>query len=638
MSAGVSEQRVKGQGNQVNGQKDRRNVKEQGTHENWHTHVQQQPSFNNVIPTEQYYQYQNVVPYQFSSTTPYAVADRPWTSTPEAVTYIGGYVPSPEAYTQPTIFNAQYTNINPTPNYNYFIAQKPFEGYYRTEDQMYGVPVTDQIKSIEQGVHNMNVNDYRPKENNKFQQKKVTTWASVAKQPAKPMVSLTSVPKKKGPGMPPPPMILGKHDSHWDTKTVAKPPPPPVVQVQAPVPVVQAQPPIIETQSKNWKSNSPHNTPIGEIPTHIPPPDHIRHIPPPPIIMTSPPPQLTTITPKPINIEEKPKHQIIDELKMKNHYNPTEYVKPPQGSRFFVIKSYSEDDIHRSIKYEIWCSTDHGNKRLDQAFREPEKKKIYLLYSVNGSGHFCGVAEMISAVDYNSSSSVWCQDKWKGQFGVRWMYVKDVPNNQLRHIRLENNENKSVTNSRDTQEVPYEQGVQVIGIIHSYKHETSIFDDFQHYENLQRLEDTKKSTPSVPPSSHSSINKYNQNGTMKYTNEHKSHQNHFNKDWDKQRDIRNRDRENHIHHQQKLENCNQNLRGRNDNHRNRNENRDHKDDNHQEKNEHTKNHRNNEVNKNHSDQQGNWDNNKGSYNRGRRGRNGSSVYINSSLKQPRSDE
>ena len=38
-----------------------------------------------------------------------------------------------------------------------------------------------------------------------------------------------------------------------------------------------------------------------------------------------------------------------------------------------------------------------------------------------------------------------------GKFNVKWIYVKDVPNSQLRHIRLENNENKPVTNSRDTQ-------------------------------------------------------------------------------------------------------------------------------------------------------------------------------------------
>lgn len=99
---------------------------------------------------------------------------------------------------------------------------------------------------------------------------------------------------------------------------------------------------------------------------------------------------------------------------------------------------------------------------------------------------------MISTVDYNSISSVWHQNKWKGQFKVKWLYVKDVPNLSLRHIRLENNENKSVTNSRDVQEVPNPKGQQVVEIIHSFQHVTCIFDDFTHYEKRQLEEHTKK--------------------------------------------------------------------------------------------------------------------------------------------------
>jgi hypothetical protein len=49
-------------------------------------------------------------------------------------------------------------------------------------------------------------------------------------------------------------------------------------------------------------------------------------------------------------------------------YNPIEFNTSPKAARFFVIKSYSEDDIHRSIKYNIWCSTEHGNRRLDSAY------------------------------------------------------------------------------------------------------------------------------------------------------------------------------------------------------------------------------------------------------------------------------
>merc|ERR1719466_107063 len=102
------------------------------------------------------------------------------------------------------------------------------------------------------------------------------------------------------------------------------------------------------------------------------------------------------------------------------------------------------------------------------------------------------MAQMLGHVDYDRSSSVWLQDKWKGQFEVKWIYVKDVPNSQLRHIRLENNENKPVTNSRDTQEVPPEKGKLVLKILHSYKHSTSIFDDFIHYEKRQEEDEVRK--------------------------------------------------------------------------------------------------------------------------------------------------
>ncbi|XP_041361517.1 uncharacterized protein LOC121377543 [Gigantopelta aegis] len=185
---------------------------------------------------------------------------------------------------------------------------------------------------------------------------------------------------------------------------------------------------------------------------------------------------------------------VLDKLKSSNQYNPKEYNLNLKGARFFIIKSYSEVDIHRSIKYGIWSSTEHGNKRLDKAMRERDGKgPIFLLFSVNGSGHFCGMAQMVSLVDYEKSSLVRVKDTCRGEFEVKWIYVKDVPNSQLRHIRLENNENKPVTNSRDTQEVPPQKGKQVLEIIHSYEHKTSIFDDFTLYEKQEEEGVTKKS-------------------------------------------------------------------------------------------------------------------------------------------------
>eukprot|EP00112_Aurelia_sp_Birch-Aquarium-sp1_P007670 Seg1838.4 transcript_id=Seg1838.4/GoldUCD/mRNA.D3Y31 product="YTH domain-containing family protein 2" protein_id=Seg1838.4/GoldUCD/D3Y31 len=202
------------------------------------------------------------------------------------------------------------------------------------------------------------------------------------------------------------------------------------------------------------------------------------------------------------NSGEMPKDSspLLRELWAKNNFNPKELNLDFKNARFFIIKSYSEDDIFRSIKYSIWTSTEHGNRRLNEAFKEQQKagnSPIYMLFSVNGSGHFCGVATMMSSVDIHIETGVWVQDKWKGRFDVKWIYVKDVPNSTLRHIRLENNENKPITNSRDTQEVPAEKGKNVIKILHSYKAQTSIFDDFSHYEQRQE-EDARIRGKKIP--------------------------------------------------------------------------------------------------------------------------------------------
>ncbi|GAA94099.1 uncharacterized protein L969DRAFT_102407 [Mixia osmundae IAM 14324] len=172
------------------------------------------------------------------------------------------------------------------------------------------------------------------------------------------------------------------------------------------------------------------------------------------------------------------------------NYNPMSFDTKPQRARFFVIKSYTEEDVYKSLKHEIWSSTELGNQRLDRAYREAcADGPVYLFYSVNGSGHFCGVAEMLTRVDPTVSSSVWAQDKWKGLMRVRWIYVRDIPNSALRHIKLTNTaEQKAVTSSRDTQEVPFAQGLEMLDMFATYPSRTSLLQDYSYYEmhQLQR--------------------------------------------------------------------------------------------------------------------------------------------------------
>ena len=158
-----------------------------------------------------------------------------------------------------------------------------------------------------------------------------------------------------------------------------------------------------------------------------------------------------------------------------------------EKDKFFVIKSFSAQDVYNSVIYKIWCSTENGNIKLNNAYKEAkaDNGNVYLFFSVNGSGYFCGVAKMISEIDFcwQPDPNLWSHStKWKGKFDIKWIYVKNVPNRQLSYIKLENNENKPVTHSRDCQLVPSVNGIHVMKIIHYYHHYSSILDNAEDYE------------------------------------------------------------------------------------------------------------------------------------------------------------
>lgn len=114
--------------------------------------------------------------------------------------------------------------------------------------------------------------------------------------------------------------------------------------------------------------------------------------------------------------------------------------------------------------------------------------------SVNGSGRFIGIAQMLSEFDSNADFNYWSQSgKWKGFFQVKWLIIKDVSNKTLKHITNELNEGKSIIHSRDTQEVSKKAGYEILNVFINSPYESSIVDDFHVYEKKQELEDLKSS-------------------------------------------------------------------------------------------------------------------------------------------------
>lgn len=121
---------------------------------------------------------------------------------------------------------------------------------------------------------------------------------------------------------------------------------------------------------------------------------------------------------------------------------------------------------------------------MEAAFKERENKgPVFMFFSVTGSSHFCGMAQMMTNVAFNTDIGDWDNTRYQGSFAVKWIYLKNVPSSHLRHIRLENNEYKPVTYSRDTQEIPLEKGKQVLKIMHNYRHTSSILEDLTQSES-----------------------------------------------------------------------------------------------------------------------------------------------------------
>lgn len=73
---------------------------------------------------------------------------------------------------------------------------------------------------------------------------------------------------------------------------------------------------------------------------------------------------------------------VLDREECNREDFPVEY----KDDMFFINKSYNEDDVHKSIKYNLWASTPNGNKKLDAAYQEAQQKSggcpVFLCFSV----------------------------------------------------------------------------------------------------------------------------------------------------------------------------------------------------------------------------------------------------------------
>ena len=207
-----------------------------------------------------------------------------------------------------------------------------------------------------------------------------------------------------------------------------------------------------------------------------------------------------------------------------NTKNSTLYEKLDQNSKFFVIKSFSEEDVHKSIKYGVWSSSKNGNLTLSNAFQITKEKNgnVYLFFSCNGSGRYVGIAKMKTPCDEHRTFEFWTQDgKWTGLFDVEWLFIKDVPFKEFKEIiiTMKDGEIKPISNARDTQEIPFEQAKIMVEKISKYQNSNTILEHFEFYDirqenyekNMQMRKNYDNQKNQQNPSQTNNINNNNEN-------------------------------------------------------------------------------------------------------------------------------
>ncbi|KAJ7384544.1 3'-5' RNA helicase ythdc2 [Desmophyllum pertusum] len=98
----------------------------------------------------------------------------------------------------------------------------------------------------------------------------------------------------------------------------------------------------------------------------------------------------------------------------------------------------------------IWATTLANEKKLNRAFKET--KHVILVFSVQGSGHFQGYAQMTSPIGKDKSPE-FGSSSLSGVFSVDWIKKASIPFQQAHHLVNPWNDHKKVQISRDGQEL-----------------------------------------------------------------------------------------------------------------------------------------------------------------------------------------
>jgi len=78
------------------------------------------------------------------------------------------------------------------------------------------------------------------------------------------------------------------------------------------------------------------------------------------------------------------------------------------------MKSDSPGDILYGIRNGWVTNNEACNKRMETIWNESAGLRVFLLYSVNESKHFCALMEMVGPLDWEHSIHGWSKPDCRG--------------------------------------------------------------------------------------------------------------------------------------------------------------------------------------------------------------------------------
>ncbi|XP_028394587.1 3'-5' RNA helicase YTHDC2-like [Dendronephthya gigantea] len=118
--------------------------------------------------------------------------------------------------------------------------------------------------------------------------------------------------------------------------------------------------------------------------------------------------------------------------------------------RYFIMKCNNQRNVDIAMSKGIWATTQANEKKLNKAFKE--SRKVILIFSVQGSGHFQGYAHMTSLISREKCRE-FGSNLLTGSFTITWLKCDNIPFQHVHHLLNPWNDNKKVQISRDGQEL-----------------------------------------------------------------------------------------------------------------------------------------------------------------------------------------